>query len=292
MCDKDAFDDMTEYQLKSGAVSRRQFGALTLGAGVMALVPPVAGAAEVTESEVQIRTPDGTADAYFVYPTKGAHPGVLIWPDIFGLRPAFRQMGKRLAQSGYAVLVVNPFYRQQKAPTAPEHPDFNDPATRSALMALMGALTPETSFTDAKAFVAFLDSQPSVDRKRKVGTTGYCMGGPLTMRTAAAVPERVGAGGSFHGGGLVTDKPDSPHLLVPKMKAHYLFAIAENDDQKQPDAKNVLREAFAQAKLPAEIEVYAGTLHGWCPPDSQVYNPAQAEKAWSRLLVLLKSALG
>ena len=292
MCDKDAFDDMTEYQLKSGAVSRRQFGALTLGAGVMALVPPVAGAAEVTESEVQIRTPDGTADAYFVYPTKGAHPGVLIWPDIFGLRPAFRQMGKRLAQSGYAVLVVNPFYRQQKAPTAPEHPDFNDPATRSALMGLMGSLTPETSFTDAKAFVAFLDSQPSVDRKRKVGTTGYCMGGPLTMRTAAAVPERVGAGGSFHGGGLVTDKPDSPHLLVPKMKAHYLFAIAENDDQKQPDAKNVLREAFAQAKLPAEIEVYAGTLHGWCPPDSQVYNPAQAEKAWSRLLVLLKSALG
>ncbi len=292
MCDKDAFDDMTEYQLKSGAVSRRQFGALTLGAGVMALVPPVAGAAEVTESEVQIRTPDGTADAYFVYPTQGAHPGVLIWPDIFGLRPAFRQMGKRLAQSGYAVLVVNPFYRQQKAPTAPEHPDFNDPATRAALMALMGALTPETSFTDAKAFVAFLDSQPSVDRKRKLGTTGYCMGGPLTMRTAAAVPERVGAGGSFHGGGLVTDKPDSPHLLVPKMKAHYLFAIAENDDQKQPEAKNVLREAFAQAKLPAEIEVYAGTLHGWCPPDSQVYNPAQAEKAWSRLLVLLKNALG
>jgi carboxymethylenebutenolidase len=292
MCDKDAFDDMTEYQLKSGAVSRRQFGALTLGAGVIALLPPVAGAAEVTESEVQIRTPDGTADAYFVFPTKGAHPGVLIWPDIFGLRPAFRQMGKRLAQSGYAVLVVNPFYRQQKAPTAPEHPDFNDPATRSALMGLMGSLTPETSFTDAKAFVAFLDSQPSVDRKRKVGTTGYCMGGPLTMRTAAAVPERVGAGGSFHGGGLVTDKPDSPHLLVPKMKAHYLFAIAENDDQKQPDAKNVLREAFAQAKLPAEIEVYAGTLHGWCPPDSQVYNPAQAEKAWSRLLVLLKSALG
>jgi carboxymethylenebutenolidase len=292
MCDKDAFDDMTEYQLKSGAVSRRQFGALTLGAGVMALLPPVAGAAEVTESEVQIRTPDGTADAYFVYPTKGAHPGVLIWPDIFGLRPAFRQMGKRLAQSGYAVLVVNPFYRQQKAPTAPEHPDFNDAATRSALMALMGSLTPETSVSDAKAFVAFLDSQPSVDRKRKVATTGYCMGGPLTMRTAAAVPERVGAGASFHGGGLVTDKPESPHLLVPKMEAHYLFAIAENDDQKQPDAKNVLREAFAQAKLPAEIEVYAGTLHGWCPPDSQVYNPVQAEKAWSRLLVLLKSALG
>jgi carboxymethylenebutenolidase len=292
MCDKDAFDDMTEYQLKSGALSRREFGALTLGAGLMSLVPPVADAAEVAESEVQIATPDGNADAYFVHPVKGPHPGVLIWPDIFGLRPAFRQMGKRLAQSGYAVLVVNPFYRQQKAPTAPEHPDFNDPATRAALMALMGALTPETSFTDAKAFVAYLDSQPAVDTKRKVGTTGYCMGGPLTMRTAAAVPERVGAGASFHGGGLVTDKPDSPHLLVPKLKAHYLFAIAENDDQKQPEAKNVLHEAFAQAKLPAEIEVYVGTLHGWCPPDSQVYNPTQAEKAWSRLLVLFKSALG
>jgi carboxymethylenebutenolidase len=292
MCDQDALDDMTAYELKSGAVSRRQFGALSLGAGLMSLFPPVAGAAEVTEMEVQIPTPDGTADAYFVHPVKGVQPGVLIWPDIFGLRPAFRQMGERLAQSGYAVLVVNPFYRKQKAPTAPEHPDFNDPATRSALMALMGALTQETSFTDAKAFVAFLDSQPSVDRKRKMATTGYCMGGPLTMRTAAAVPERVGAGASFHGGGLVTDKPDSPHLLVPKMKAQYLIAIAENDDQKQPDAKTVLREAFAQAKLSAEIEVYAGTLHGWCPPDSQVYNPVQAEKAWSRLLVLLKSALG
>jgi carboxymethylenebutenolidase len=216
---------------------------------------------------------------------------VIVWPDIFGLRPAFRQMGKRLAESGYAVLVVNPFYRQKKAPTAPEHPDFNDPATRSALMALMGALTQEGAFTDAKAFVAYLDSQSAVDKKKKIGTTGYCMGGPLTMRTAAAVANRVGAGASFHGGGLVTDKPDSPHLLVPKMKAQYLFAIAENDDQKQPEVKDVLRAAFAQAKLPVEIEVYAGTMHGWCPPDSQVYNPEQAEKAWARLLVLFKSAL-
>jgi carboxymethylenebutenolidase len=188
--------------------------------------------------------------------------------------------------------VVNPFYRQKKAPTAPEHPDFNDPATRSALMALMGALTPDGEFSDAKAFVAWLDAQSAVDRKKKIGTTGYCMGGPLTMRTAAAVPGRVGAGASFHGGGLVTDQPDSPHLLVPKMKAQYLIAIAANDDQKQPDAKDVLRAAFAAAKLPAEIEVYTGTMHGWCPPDSQVYNPEQAEKAWSRLLVLLKNALG
>jgi carboxymethylenebutenolidase len=224
------------------------------------------------ESEVTIKTADGTADAYFVHPASGRHPGVLVWPDIFGLRPAFRGMGKRLAESGYAVLVVNQFYRTKKPPIAPEGASFQDPATRSALMALAGTLSTETTITDAKAFIEYLDSQSAVDKKRKMGTTGYCMGGPMTMRTAATRPDRIGAGASFHGGGLVTDKPDSPHLLVPKMKAHYLFAIAENDDQKQPEAKDALREAFAKAKLPAEIEVYAGTLHGWCPPDSQVYN--------------------
>jgi carboxymethylenebutenolidase len=196
-----------------------------------------------------------------------------------------------LAESGYSVLVVNPFYRTKKAPTAPEHADFQDPATRTALMALAGSLTPETALTDAKALVAYLDSQSSVDKKRKMATTGYCMGGPFTMRTAAAFPDRIGAGASFHGGNLVTDKPDSPHLLVPKMKAQYLFAIAENDDQRQPEAKNVLREAFAKAKLPAEIEVYAGAMHGWCPPDAQVYNHDQAEKAWGRMLALFKTAL-
>jgi carboxymethylenebutenolidase len=291
MCDHDSIEDIIEYQLKSTALSRRQFGALTLGTGLASLLPAVAGALETQEAEVDIRTPDGTADAYFVRPSAGRHAGVLIWPDIFGLRPAFRQMGKRLAESGYAVLVVNPFYRTKRAPTAPEHADFNDPATRSALMALMGSLTAATAVTDARAFVSWLDAQPAVDGKRKIGTTGYCMGGPFTLRTAAAFPERIGAGGSFHGGGLVTDKPDSPHLLIPKMKAHYLIAIAENDDQRDPKAKDVLREAFASAKLPAEIEVYAGTMHGWCPPDSQVYNPDQAEKAWSRMLVLFRSAL-
>ena len=290
MCDNDTMDDAIEYRLRS-SLSRRQFGALTLGAGLVAALPPVVGAAEVQESEVDIKTPDGTADAYFVHPAGSAHPAVLIWPDIFGLRPAFRQMGRRLAESGYAVLVVNPFYRTQRAPTAPEHPDFNDPATRNTLMGLMNTLTPATTATDAPAFIAWLDSQPAVDRKRRMGTTGYCMGGPLTMRTAAASPQRVGAGASFHGGGLVTDKPDSPHLLIPQMKAHYLIAIAANDDQRQPETKDVLRAAFAQAHLPAEIEVYAGTMHGWCPPDSQVYNHDQAEKAWSRMLVLFKSAL-
>ncbi len=291
MCDNDSLDDMIEYELKSRALSRRQFGALTVGAGLVSLLPPVANAVEVEGADLDIKTPDGTADAYFVHPSKGAHPGVLIWPDIFGLRSAFRQMAKRLAESGYSVLVVNPFYRTQRAPTAPEHPDFQDPATRQALLGLAGSLTPQTTVTDAKAFVGWLDGQPSVDKKRKMGTTGYCMGGPFTMRTAAEFPDRIGAGASFHGGSLVTDKPDSPHLLVPKMKAHFLFAIAENDDKREPEAKNVLREAFAKARLPAEIEVYAGTLHGWCPPDARVYNHDQAEKAWSRLLALFKTSL-
>jgi carboxymethylenebutenolidase len=291
MCDNDSFDDMIEYQLKSGELSRRTFGALTFGAGLLSVLPAVANAAEVTDSEVEIKTPDGTADAYFVHPAKGAHAAVLVWPDIFGLRTSFRQMGKRLAESGYSVLVVNPFYRTKKAPTAPERADFSDPATRTSLMALAGSLTPQTQVTDAKAFVAWLDNQASVDKKRKVGTTGYCMGGPITMRTAATQPDRVGAGASFHGGGLVTDKPDSPHLLVPKMKAHFLFAVAENDDQREPKVKDDLREAFSKAKLPAEIEVYAGAQHGWCPPDSRVYNAEQAEKAWTRMLALFKTAL-
>jgi carboxymethylenebutenolidase len=291
MCDHDSLDDMVKYRLRMG-LSRREFGRLTLGAGVVAALPAVADALAVKDAEVEIKTADGTADAYFVHPEKGSHPAVLIWPDIFGLRPAFRQMARRLAESGYAVLVMNPFYRTKKAPTAPEHPDFNDPPTRDALMALMHSLTPDTAVTDAQAFVPWLDAQAAVSRKHKMATTGYCMGGPFTLRTAAAFPQRVGAGATFHGGGLVTDKPDSPHLLVPKIRAQYLFAIAANDDQRQPEAKDVLRAAFAKAKLPAEIEVYTGTQHGWCPPDSQVYNPEQAEKAWSRMLVLFKNALG
>lgn len=290
MCDQDSINDIIEYQLKSG-MSRRSFGALTVGAGLVSLLPRTAGAAVLKEEEVEITTPDGTADAYFAHPAEGAAPGVLVWPDIFGLRPAFRQMGRRLAESGYSVLVVNPFYRTRHAPTAPENPDFNDPATRAALMALAGSLTPQTTVTDARAFVGWLDAQPSVHKRRKMGTTGYCMGGPFTLRTAAEFPARIGAGASFHGGGLVTGKPDSPHLLIPKIRAHFLIAIAENDDERQPDAKNVLRAAFAQAKVPAEIEVYAGAKHGWCPPDSRVYNDAQAERAWSRQLVLFKEAL-
>lgn len=291
MCDKDSMDDMLQYQLKSTQLSRRRFGAFTLGAGMASLLPAGAGAAWIEEAEVDIRTPDGTADAYFVHPGEGKHPGVLMWPDIFGLRPAFRQMGRRLAEAGYAVLVPNPFYRTKRAPTAPENPDFNDPPTRAALLALMSSLNPEAVVTDARAFVGWLDSQPAVDRQRRMGVMGYCMSGPYTLRTAAALPERIGAAASFHGGGLVTDKPDSPQLLAPKIKADVLIAIAESDDKRQPTDKTVLREAFEKAGVPAEIEVYAGTIHGWCPPDSRVYNDEQAEKAWSRMLAHFRTVL-
>jgi carboxymethylenebutenolidase len=285
-------DDLDEFARRSSELTRRQFGAIAMGAGLVAALPKLANAVETKGSDVEIKTADGSADAFFVHPAKGKYPGILIWPDIFGLRPAFKQMATRLAESGYAVLVINPFYRTKKAPTAAEHADFNDPATRQSLMALAGSLSPATAEVDAKAFIAFLDSQPSVDKKRKMGTTGYCMGGPFVFRTAALLPDRVGAAATFHGGGLVTDKPDSPHLLIPQMKAHFLIAIAENDDKRQPEAKDVLRDAFAKANLPAEIEVYAGTLHGWCPPDAQVYNHDQAEKAWSRMLVLFGNSLG
>jgi len=291
MCDERTNEDNNKFLARLGQLTRRQFGKLSAGAGLAMMLPKVANALDVMEMEVNITTPDGTADCYFVHPNSGAHPGVLVWPDIFGLRGAFKQMGKRLAESGYSVLVVNPFYRKQKAPTAPENPDFNNTETRDALFALAGTLTAETNVTDAKAFIAWLDNQASVDKSRKIGTTGYCMGGPLTMRTAAALPDRIGAGASFHGGSLVTDKPDSPHLLVPNMKAQYLFAIAENDDKSDPKAKDVLRETFAKANLQAEIEVYTGAMHGWCPPDSRGYNEAQAERAWSRMLALFEEAL-
>jgi carboxymethylenebutenolidase len=293
MCDQDTYEDAIAYQLKNKELSRRQFGALGLGAGLIAMLPPVANAAEVTESEVEIKTPDGTCDAHFVHPAKGSAPAVLVWPDIFGLRPAFKQMGKRLAESGYAVLTVNPFYRIKHAPTGAAT-DFSDPAKRDGLIKMMQCLTAETNVTDAKAAIAWLDKQSAVDTKKKMGTTGYCMGGPLVFRTAAALPSRVGGAATFHGGGLVTDKPDSPHLLIPKMKAQFLVAIAESDDKNDkmmPPSRDQLKKAFADHKLKAEVEVYAGSQHGWCPPDSGVYNMDLAEKAWSRLLATWKTAL-
>jgi carboxymethylenebutenolidase len=286
MCDQDHFEkDRLEYEAR-GLVTRKQFGVM-LGAGVAMMLPRVANAVTVTEADVNVTTPDGSADCYFVHPGSGTAPGVLIWPDIFGLRPAFRQMGKRLAESGYSVLVVNPFYRAKKAPTA----SAGGATPIDEVRPLAQGPNETTHMTDAKAFVGWLDTQASVAKNRKIGTQGYCMGGPIAFRTAAAVPDRVGAVGSFHGGGLVTKTPNSPHLQAAKSKAQFLVAIAANDDARSPDDKTVLKETFANANLPAEIEVYAGSAHGWCPPDSTVYNEALAEKAWSRLLVLYGKAL-
>src|SRR5690349_11306471 len=286
MCDQDHFDQDGQDFAARGLVTRRQFGVL-LGAGVAMLLPRVANAVAVTESDVNIKTPDGTADCYFVHPASGTAAAVLVWPDIFGLRPAFRQMGKRLAESGYAVLVVNPFYRVKKAPTA----DAGGATPIDQVRPLAQGLNETTQMTDAKAFIAWLDQQSAVAKNKKVGTQGYCMGGPIAFRTAAAVPDRVGAVASFHGGGLVTKEPNSPHLQAAKSKAQFLICIAENDDKRSPDDKTIMKETFAQANLPAEIEVYAGAAHGWCPPDSQVYTEPLAEKAWGRLLALYGKAL-
>ena len=286
MCDQNHFEEDRQKYDALGLVTRKQFGAL-LGAGMSMMLPQVANAVAVDESDVTVTTPDGTADCYFVHPASGTAPGVLVWPDIFGLRPAFRQMGKRLAQSGYSVLVVNPFYRTKKAPTA----DAGTATPIQQLMPLAQSLNETTHMTDATAFIGWLDRQSSVAKNRKMGTQGYCMGGPMAFRTAAAVSDRVGAVASFHGGGLVRDTPNSPHLQAAKTKAQFLVAIAENDDMKSPNDKNVLKETFAKVNLQAEIEVYTGAAHGWVPPDSRVYNEPQAEKAWSRLLALYGKTL-
>ncbi len=297
MCDENTVEESERYlkARRQNGLSRRQFGAFTTAAALTTaagmVVPRAANAADVTESEVMVTTPDGETDAYFVHPASGSHPAVIVWPDILGLRPAYRMMGKRLAESGYAVLVVNPYYRMAKAPVTEPGESFQDESTRAKVMPMARSLTPDTNVTDAKAFVTWLDAQAAVDTDRPIGTTGYCMGGPMTMRTAAAVPNRIGAGASFHGGRLATDAPDSPHLLVPSMNASFLFAIAENDDEREPEAKTILRESFDAAGLDAEIEVYEGAMHGWCALDSRVYNEAQAERAWSRLLVLFETAL-
>lgn len=279
-------DELTAAD-NANMMTRRGFGAATAALGVAAILPSSADAAEVRGRDVAITTSDGTCDAYFVAPTTGKHPGVIVWPDIFGLRPAFRQMADRLAAAGYAVLTVNQFYRSTKSPFVTTGQGFDD-AFRARVDPWRAALTHEATTRDAKAFVAFLDAQPQVDKKRGIGSTGYCMGGPMVMLTAAASPARVRAGATFHGGGLATD----PMLaLVPSMKANWLIAIAENDDARAPADKDKLRAAFAASKQPAEIEVYKGTMHGWCPPDSPVYNQPQAEHAWTRLQALLGKAL-
>jgi len=280
------------------SLPRREFVTVSVAGGIAAAA---SGAGlPVTETTVEIKTADGVCDAALIHPRTGSHPGVLIWADAFGLRPSMRDIGKRIAAEGYTVLVPNPFYRVAKAPVFDNAAafDFQNQADMAKLRPLMASVNaPGAAEKDAAAYIAFLDAQPQVNKSRKIGTQGYCMGGPLVVKTCAAVPNRVGAGGSFHGGGLVTDKPDSPHLLAPKIKAHMYFGIASNDDARQPDAKDKLRESFAAAHVPAEIEVYSGSLHGWCVPDmpqqngKPIYNRADAERAWGKLVALYKSAL-
>ena len=284
----------------SSDLSRRNFIAMSVAAGMAAAATSASAAAmPVVETDVTIKTPDGMCDAAFIHPSTGSHPGVIIWPDAFGLRPTMRDIGKRIAAEGYSVLVPNPFYRVAKAPVIPEEQvsAFNFQTDMPKIMPLMASINaPGNAEKDAVAFVAFLDAQKEVNKGKKIGTQGYCMGGPLVVKTCAAVPNRVGAGGSFHGGGLVTDKPDSPHLLASKIKARMYFGIASNDDMRQPDAKDKLKESFAAAKVPAEIEVYS-SKHGWCvsdmPHDAQgpIYNMTDAEKAWGKLVALYKTSL-
>src|SRR5262245_14013438 len=292
-----------EGQDKTGSsdLSRRDFVTMSMAAGLAMAAGGSASAAglQVVEKTVEIKTPDGTCDAAFIHPATGSYPAVIVWPDAFGLRPSMRDIAKRLAADGYAVLVPNPFYRVAKAPIFPDASnfDFGNPTDRAKLGPLMGSIGADgAAEKDAAAFVAFLDAQPQVDKSKKIGTQGYCMGGPLVVRTAAVVPARIGAGASFHGGSLVTNNPNSPHLMASKIKGRMYFGIASNDDKSQPDAKDKLRESFGAAKVPAEIEVY-GSLHGWCVPDmpkqngAPIYNQPDAERAWGKLLALYKTAL-
>src|SRR5579872_4327894 len=245
-------------------IGRRDFVALSVTAGLAATAGAAAAKGlEVVETDVEIKTPDGTCDAAFIHPKSGSHAGVLIWPDAFGLRPSMRAMAKRLAAEGYSVLVPNPFYRVSKAPfTDASTFNFGNAADRAKLTPLMASVNaPGNPEKDAVAFVGWMDAQKQVNKSKKIGTQGYCMGGPLVVRTAAALPNRIGAGGSFHGGGLVNDTPASPHLLASKIKARMYFGIAANDDKTQPDAKDKLKEAFGSR---AEIELYPNALHGWC----------------------------
>jgi carboxymethylenebutenolidase len=271
-------------------LSRRGFTALSVAAG-LALSGTALADDAVVETDVDVKTPDGVADAALFHPKAGKHPVVLMWTDIFGLRPTFRDMGRRLAAQGYTVLVPNPFYRLGRAPMPKEPINFSDPASRAKIGELTGPLTAEAVNRDAVAFITFLDAQPSANAKAKAGVVGYCMGGPFTMRTAAARADRIGAGCSFHGGNLVTAMPDSPHLLAPMIKANYYFGIATNDDQRQPDAKDKLRDAFAAVHTPATIEVYDGCNHGWCVADGAAYNHDGAERAWGDMLKLYKAQL-
>jgi carboxymethylenebutenolidase len=283
MCDEFIHPGLIE----DSRISRRTFGLIAVAAAGTAQA--AAPKAAVTETDVLIKTPDGTADAALFTPKKaGTYPAVLMWPDIMGLRPAFRDMGHRLAGEGYVVLVPNPFYRSKKAPVIDGPIDWGNAAQRELLSGYRKAITSVAS--DAKAFLAFLDSQPKTNKRRKAGVEGYCMSGAFAFETAATLPDRMGAVASFHGGGLVTKDPTSPHLLIPKTKARFAVLIAQNDDAKDPQAKDVLKASFAAVGRPAVVEVYPAD-HGWTVPGGQVYDAVQAERAWSELLKLYRVAL-
>jgi carboxymethylenebutenolidase len=286
------------HEEASSDLSRRGFIAMTAAAGIVAATNSASAATPIAEIDVNIKTPDGTCDAAFIHPTSGSHAGVIVWADAFGLRPAMRDIGKRIAGEGYSVLVPNPFYRVKPGPAVNDVASFNFQTDMPKIQPLMASINaPGNCEKDTAAFIAWLDQQKQVNTSKKIGTQGYCMGGPLVLKTCATVPDRVGAGGSFHGGGLVTDKPDSPHLLAAKIKARMYFGIASNDDMRQPDAKDKLRETFAPAHVAAEIEVYSGALHGWCVPDmplqngQPIYNKPDAERAWGKLFALYKAGL-
>jgi carboxymethylenebutenolidase len=285
MCDEST-QPAEEAALARKGMTRREFAALGAAVTIAACSggkgearPP----ADLTEAMVQVTTPDGTADAFFVHPAKGACPGVLLWPDIGGLRDAFKTMARRLAGSGYAVLAVNPYYRSARAPVLASFAEWRTPEGQARLQPMIALITPEVTTRDATAFVAFLDAQPAVDKRRKIGSNGYCMGGPFTVRTAAAVPGRVGAAASLHGASLVGTDPDSPNNLLARTRASYLFAIGRNDDARDPAAKDKLRAAAGAAGRPAEIEVYPAD-HGWCVPDTPMYDQIQADRAFRRML--------
>jgi len=287
MCD----DEIHQGQLHDPRLSRRTFGLAAAAAAGYATSAAAQAEAKVSEKDVTVTTPDGACDAVLFTPAgKGPWPGVLIWTDIAGLRPAFRDMGRRLASAGYVVLVPNPFYRSAKAPVVDASFNFGDPAQRKRLFDMRAAMTPEGVDKDAKAYVAYLDAQPQVSKKAKIGVQGYCMGGPLTLRTGATQP-RIGAGASFHGGTLVSKTGESPASWIPQLHGRYLVLEAENDDKNDPTAKETVKAAFDAAKIPVHFEVYPAQ-HGWCVPGSAVYNAEQAERAWSELLKLYKGALG
>ena len=287
MCDSDNH----QGYIADTSFTRRSVVLTMTSAAAVASLPACASTAKVIETDVTVPTPDGSADAVLIHPAgSGSWPAVLMWPDILGLRPVFREMGRRLAADGYTVLVPNPFYRTKRAPVVTGSFDFGDPKQRDSLMSLRSTLTDAGIDKDAAAFIAFLDKQKQVDRRKGAGVQGYCFSGPFAFQTAAVLSDRIRAVATFHGGGLVTKDSNSPHLLIPNTRASFVVAIARNDDQKQPDAKDVLKKAFAAARRPAVVEVYPAD-HGWCVPGSQAYDQASAERAWAELLRLYRSNL-